>query len=194
MVGGPLSGGRLRSTLRESLFSAMDELVRRDGWAATSIAKLAIHTGVSRQTIYNEFGTRDGIAQTYLLHRIDVMLDAAEAAVLANCDNVEVGLRAGLEIVFDQFDQPLVQTALANGGIGSEELVPLARATNAHATARVANLLLELQPDLVEPATTTFADALARVALTHALVPTHDRDEAIDRLVRVAIVFLGGPR
>lgn len=188
------SPGRLNSAVRERVFSAMDILVRREGWAATSVGRLAELAGVSRQTLYNEYGSRESIAQTYLLHRIDVMLDAFEAAVLADRDSLERGLRAGLGIVFDQFDPPLVQTALAGGGIGSDELVGLARATNEQATARVAKLLVELQPAMVEPDATTFADSLARVALTHALVPTHDRQEAIDRLVRVAMVCLGGPR
>jgi len=44
--------------LRDTVFDAVDDLVRERGWAATTMSDVAAAVGLSRQTLYNEFGSR----------------------------------------------------------------------------------------------------------------------------------------
>jgi AcrR family transcriptional regulator len=84
-----------RNLMHGRVLGAVDELIGHDGWAATSIAKVTKYAGVSRQTIYNEFGSRQLLAQAYVLYRLDRILDVLDEKVLANRANVETGLARG---------------------------------------------------------------------------------------------------
>jgi Bacterial Tetracyclin repressor, C-terminal domain len=120
----------------------------------------------------------------------DQLLDSFTATVLANRDDLDAGLRAGLDIVFDALDEPLIQAALTGGGIGSEQLIPLVRAANEQATTRIADLLYELRPTMSVQDAIIFGDSLARIALTHAIAPTASRQQATDRLIRITLTYL----
>ncbi|MBV8216984.1 MAG: helix-turn-helix transcriptional regulator, partial [Solirubrobacterales bacterium] len=51
--------GAVRQLLRDRLLDAGRELLRDRTWAQVTMAEIAAAAGVSRQSLYNEFGTRD---------------------------------------------------------------------------------------------------------------------------------------
>ncbi|MGH7436189.1 MAG: TetR/AcrR family transcriptional regulator, partial [Polyangiaceae bacterium] len=57
-----------RALLRETLLGAATDLLREYKWSEVSMAAVAERAGVSRQTLYNEFGSRDEFAQSYVMH------------------------------------------------------------------------------------------------------------------------------
>src|SRR5690349_10679951 len=81
-----------RDLLRDSVMTAVDELIRRNGWAATSVAAVAAAAGVSRQTIYKEFGSRRSLADAYIVRRLDELMDAVDK-IMADAPDTETGLR-----------------------------------------------------------------------------------------------------
>ncbi len=179
-----------RNLLRESALDAVDELVRRNGWAATSIANVAELVGVSRQTLYKEFGSRQSIAEAYGGHRLDQLLSAVTDTVRTYADDVEVGFRLALGMFFDMVDEPLIQTVLSSRST-SAELIPLIRTFNERATEHLAALFRELNPDVSDYDAVVFADSIARIGAAHAVAPTLPREVAIDRMVRLIVVVLG---
>lgn len=50
-----------RAVLRDSVLDAMRELLTRRDWSSITLAAVAEAAGVSRQTIYNEFGSRQAL-------------------------------------------------------------------------------------------------------------------------------------
>ena len=48
-------------TLRDRLLEAAVELTTTAGWAKVTMARLADEVGVSRQTVYNEIGTKNDL-------------------------------------------------------------------------------------------------------------------------------------
>ena len=54
-----------RSLLRNSLLDGLRGLLLERDWSAVRMSDVAAAAGVSRQTVYNEFGTRYGLAQAY---------------------------------------------------------------------------------------------------------------------------------
>jgi len=60
-----------RALLRDSVLDAMRELLLSRDWSAITLADVARAAGISRQTIYNEFGSRQGLAQGYALRLAD---------------------------------------------------------------------------------------------------------------------------
>ena len=63
-----------RELLRNTLLDgARDELQRRP-WAEITMADIAAAAGVSRQTLYKEFGSRDEFAQVLVMREADRFL------------------------------------------------------------------------------------------------------------------------
>ena len=60
-----------RELLRETVLDATDALLRERPWAEVTLAEVAKEAGISRQTIYNEFGSRTALAQAYVLREGD---------------------------------------------------------------------------------------------------------------------------
>ena len=61
--------------LRDAVVDAMRELLTRRDWSSITLAAVAEAAGVSRQTIYNEFGSRQGLAQGYAIRLADRLVD-----------------------------------------------------------------------------------------------------------------------
>jgi AcrR family transcriptional regulator len=177
-----------RNLLRETVLVAVDELVRRNGWAATSISTVAKAAGVSRQTVYNEFGSRQSIAEAYILGRLETLLDAVEAVLLDG--ELEPAVRKALDMFFDMVDEPLIQTVLS-GWANREELVVLVRLVNEQTVAHLTKTITEIRPDVDPDDAVIFADTIARLVVAHAIAPTIPRSVATERMVRLAIIVLG---
>ena len=75
------SGGRrTEGALRERLCDAAAELVTTVGWGRVTMARLAEVVGVSRQTVYNEIGTKNDLAEAVVLRELDRFLAGVTAA------------------------------------------------------------------------------------------------------------------
>ncbi|CAM3641040.1 TetR family transcriptional regulator [Smaragdicoccus niigatensis] len=175
-----------RDLLRDSVMTAVDELIRRNGWAATSVAAVAAAAGVSRQTIYKEFGSRRSLADAYIVNRLDDLMDAVDK-IMADAPDSETGLRDAFNLFFDMIDEPLIQIVLT-GDMG--ELVELVRETNARATSRLSNVLKALCPTMTDYDAVMFGDSMARIAISHAVVPAVERNDAINRLIHLAMFVI----
>ncbi|MFI5427330.1 TetR/AcrR family transcriptional regulator [Aeromicrobium sp. UC242_57] len=49
--------------VRIRLLDAAHGIIESDGWNTVTMARIAEVAGVSRQTVYNEFGTKHGLAE-----------------------------------------------------------------------------------------------------------------------------------
>lgn len=175
-----------RSLVRGTIVDAVDDLVRAHGWSATTMSDVAAAAGVSRQTVYNEFGTRQELVQAYVVREIETLVGAVETHVRAHADDA----RAALAGAFGLFlklasDEPLVRVIVADAEGG--ELIRVLTTTGlAVATERVGTLIEEVWPQVGRDDARLIAGSLARLAISHALVPTaspEDSAAAVTRLV-----------
>ena len=60
---------KTRSARRAALLEAAMNCVAREGMAKTSMQDIAAEAGVTRMTVYREFGTRKALIQTLIVHR-----------------------------------------------------------------------------------------------------------------------------
>ena len=67
-----------RVLLRDSILDGMRELLLTRDWSSITLSDVARAAGISRQTIYNEFGSRQGLAQGYALRLADRLVDAVD--------------------------------------------------------------------------------------------------------------------
>ncbi|MET0179212.1 MAG: TetR/AcrR family transcriptional regulator, partial [Novosphingobium sp.] len=61
-----------RGDARRALLGAAHELVRRQGWAATSVDQLCAHAGVTKGAFFHHFASKEGLGVAAAQHWSDV--------------------------------------------------------------------------------------------------------------------------
>lgn len=177
-------------TVRHTIVTAVDELVRTRGWSATTMADVATIAGVSRQTVYNEFGTRQALIQAYVLREIEALVGAVEVHVRAHADDARAALSGAFGLFLElASDEPLVRVIVADAEGG--ELIQLLTATGLTvATDRVGTLIEEVWPQAGPDDARLIAASLTRLAISHALVPTGNPDDSAAEVTRLVGPFV----
>jgi len=159
------------SAVREALFDAADALLRRASWSSVSMAVLAAHAGVSRQTLYNEFGTRDEFAQAWVVREAERFVAKFESAFDGHRDPRLALRRAFIVFLREAAVNPTVRQILG-AEAGSSELLALFTTKGGPvlelATARVARKLRERWPRTTAARARAGAECLVRLAISHA--------------------------
>jgi AcrR family transcriptional regulator len=71
---------------RESLLDAAYTALARRPWSTVRMVDVAAAAGVSRQTLYNEFGSKDGLARALVRREADGYLAGVERALATHSD------------------------------------------------------------------------------------------------------------
>ncbi|MEU8970276.1 TetR/AcrR family transcriptional regulator [Streptomyces monashensis] len=71
---------------RESLLDAAFTALARRPWSAVRMVDVAATAGVSRQTLYNEFGSKDGLARALVRRAADRYLAGVERALAGSAE------------------------------------------------------------------------------------------------------------
>lgn len=71
---------------RESLLDAAYTALARRPWSAVRMVDVAAAAGVSRQTLYNEFGSKDGLARALVRREADAYLAGVDRALTSRTD------------------------------------------------------------------------------------------------------------
>ncbi len=96
--------------MRSGVLDAMRGLLVERKWSSITMADVATTAGVSRGTLYNEFGTRRGLARAYALRLTDSIVNGMESAVDAHPDDGYGTLRSAFREFFERADgDPLVR-------------------------------------------------------------------------------------
>jgi AcrR family transcriptional regulator len=171
-------GGRVpypvaaRSLLRDTVITAVDDLARTRGWAATTMSDVAAAAGVSRQTVYNEFGSRSALVEAYLAREIGELVAATAVAVRANADNAHNALREAFALFLKlASDEPVVQIIVSDGTDG-ELMQMLTGVGQSLAGAQIATLITEVWPQVTLDDAALLAESLVRLAISHSLLPS----------------------
>ncbi|MEH0418654.1 TetR/AcrR family transcriptional regulator [Streptomyces sp. B21-083] len=71
---------------RDSLLDAAYTALARRPWSAVRMVDVAAAAGVSRQTLYNEFGSKEGLARALVRREADAYLAGVERALTGPAD------------------------------------------------------------------------------------------------------------
>lgn len=161
--------------LRETFFAAARDEVQRRPWSEITMAEIAAAAGVSRQTLYKEFGSRDEFAQALVIHEGERFLDAVDAAVLAHSDDPRAAIGAALATFLRTAgEDPMVRILL--GDDGSAGLLPFVTTQGMPvvqwATTRLTATIEQGWPDAPPAKVRLLAESLVRLAISHVTAPT----------------------
>ena len=177
-----------KELLRTTVLDAVAEQLRSRPWADVRMADVAKDAGVSRQTLYNEFGSRGELAQAFVLREADRFVDAIKAAVDAHRADPVQALAAAFSVFLSAAAAaPLVRALL--GGDGSDELLPLVTTQGqpvlVRATERLGGFLLDGWPQLEPAEAALLAETVVRLAISHAALPSGPADTAGPAIARL---------
>lgn len=173
-----------KALLRNSLLDALRDLLTDRDWSAITMSDVAKATGVSRQTVYNEFGSRYGLAQAYALRITGNFAGHLDAAIRGHVDDVHLALEVGFrDFLILSAQDPIIQSLAAGEAntdllrlITTDAAPLLAAATEALTTTFTASWVALPEPDAIR-----IAGSLARMAISYVgMPPEGDRDVAAD--------------
>ena len=167
----------MSTTTRERIVAAAVEMTTSSGWAAVTMGRLADAAGVSRQTVYNEVGSKPLLAEAMILRELDRFLDLVTVAFDAHPTDLVGAIRDASCAVLEASQDNLLLKAIVSATHGADtELLPLLT-TNAGSllgaakeviTARVAPYAPGIDAEHLDPA----IDMVVRVVLSHVMQPS----------------------
>ncbi len=181
-----------RALLRDSVLDAMRDLLLTRDWSAITLSDVARAAGISRQTIYNEFGSRQGLAQGYALRLSDRLVDTVKAALDANIGNIYESFLQGFRAFFvETAADPLVISLLT--GVAKPDLLQLITTDSApiitRASERLATAFTQTWLATSDDDANVLSRAIVRLCLSYVSMPPEaDHDVAAD-LARMMTPF-----
>lgn len=162
-----------RRPSRARAFVALRELLLEHPWGEVTLEAVAKRAGVSRQTLYNDFGSRNGLALAYTEGMVDSYLDLVDEAMAAAPDPaaaVESMVRLLLEATASD---PLIQRVQT--GNAHHDLVRIVTSDSGPLLDRIAGRLrdglLRRWPDVDPERAEAGAVVMARFGLGLVTMP-----------------------
>lgn len=166
------------STRNALLDAAYDAAVAGD-WSRARMQDVATAAGVSRQTLYNEFGSKDALAQALALRETEYFLHGIEAAV-AVADPAEPAAAIAEAVAFAlrlAADNPLVKAVLTDDASGLLPFITTRAEPLLHAArASIASYLVEHWPTLPRHEVDVVAEAVVRLTVSYLVLPSDAPD------------------
>jgi AcrR family transcriptional regulator len=181
-----------RALLRDTLLDAVGELLAERGWSDVPMAEVARRAGVSRQTLYNEFGDRTGIAQAYVLREAERFLSDVERAIASRPGDPRGAVAAAFEVFLTAASHHPIVHAIATGqGEGLLALVTTGDSPVVElGTARITLALTDGWPHLAEADARAVAECVVRLGISYATLPTGPPRRTAESLARVLGPYL----
>ena len=181
------------SLMRTGVLDAMQRLLLERKWSSITMADVSSAAGISRGTLYNEFGSRRGLARSYALRLTDSIVTGMETAVHEHTGDAHGTLRSVFRDFFNRVDMdPLVRALRAEDApndllrlitvesqfivdYGAEQLGDIFERSWVRANHHDANVL---------------GQAIARAALSFLALPPTDVDDAATSIARVLAPYI----
>ncbi|MGH2880996.1 MAG: TetR family transcriptional regulator [Solirubrobacteraceae bacterium] len=166
-----------RELLRDSLFDAARRLLEDRPWAQITMAEIARAAGVSRQTLYAQFGSREDFAQQFVIREGARFLADVERAIHAHLDDPVRAVSAAMEaFLAAAAEDPLIGLLLSDDGTGG--MLPLvttrSRPVLDWASARLCAAMREGWPAIEDADAELLGDTFVRLALSYVTMPRRD--------------------
>jgi AcrR family transcriptional regulator len=171
-----------RDRLRTRLLEVTGELTADRGWAAVTMAAVADRVGVSRQTVYNEFGGKPALGEALVMRELESFLTLVTDELTTGDELVPAVGRAVEAVRRAAGDNPLLKDVMISAHGGQASLLPwlttdaglLLERASAVVGAAV-EVRREVEP-FSEPEVARLVEMVVRLVLSHVVQPTSAPD------------------
>lgn len=181
---------------RDRIVAAAAEMATDEGWSQLTMAKLARTAGVSRQTVYNELGSKSELAEAVVLREVAVFLGRVDDAFRDHPDNAVSAIHAAAHAVLETApSSKLLQMILGGGNGAGDDLLPLLTTRSGASVETAAAVVTEwlqtyglgLDDDHLQVA----VDTIVRLMFSHITHPGGPADDVARDVAWVASRLLG---
>ncbi|MET7818191.1 TetR/AcrR family transcriptional regulator [Micromonospora zamorensis] len=181
-----------RQRLRDTIVDAARAQTIAAGWDAVRMGGVATTAGVSRQTVYNEFGNKAGLAEALARREVDRFVGDVRAALLAHGTDVRTGAYAAIaHTLATAADNPLVKAILTSARGGSDELLPYLTTRAEVVLTEASGALIQWAGDHIpgadQAALAFAADTIVRLVVSHIVLPRAPIDQTATALADLAV-------
>jgi AcrR family transcriptional regulator len=178
-------------TTHERVVTAAAELTLEVGWAGVTMGKLAERAGVSRQTVYNEVGSKPQLAEEMVLAELAKFLAVVDEAFDSQPTDLVEAIRAASRGVLELAGRNALLQAVVSASYGAEtELLPLLTTRNdalvltatEAVQRRVADYPVEIDARYLEAA----IDMVVRLVLSHVVHPSRTPADTADDIAWIS--------
>lgn len=182
-------------THRARIITAASRLTVESGWSEVTMARLAAEVGVSRQTVYNEIGGKDALAEAMILTELQRFLDVVEQAFAEHPHDLVDAIRSAAYGVLELArDNTLLQAIVsATHGAGTELLPlltthsePLLTSAKNVVSGHLGTYELAIGSSRVD----ALVDVVVRTVLSHVMQPSESPERTADDLAWLAARIL----
>ena len=177
--------------MNERVVAAAAELTCEVGWSGVTMGKLADRVGVSRQTVYNEMGSKPALAEAMVLRELATFLAAVHRAFDRHPHDLVDAIRAAVTDVLAEAERNALLQAVVSSAYGAEsDLLPLlttesdALVHTAHqvVAARVATYATDVDAGHLDAA----IDMVVRTVLSHVIHPSGRPEDTAEGIAWLA--------
>jgi len=183
------------STTRERILAAAIDMVTEQGWQSITMARLAQRAGVSRQTVYNEIGSKSELAEAVVLDELARFLAVVDEGFDRHSRSVAKALQAAVLGVLERARDSALMVAIVSSTSGAEtELLPplttrstsLLDAARSVVAARVSDYNVAADERTLDAA----IDMLVRTVLSHVMQPSDTPEKSAAAICGVVLAAL----
>jgi len=183
----------VRSLLREQVLDAASTLAAAEGWGRMRIAEIARIAGVSRQTVYNEFGTKHEIGRALVQREAERFLVGIEKELDAHRGDLEEAATAGVAFTLRQAENnPLIKAVLAaaRGGQDDDLLSYLTTRSEPVFDAAMAMLdayAVDAWPYVDAESRDLAVETIVRMTVSHIVQPAGSPEATARRIAKITV-------
>lgn len=179
-----------RELLRQTVFDAARRQLGERSWSEITMADVASGAGVSRQTLYNEFGNRNEFGFAFVIHEAERFMDGVERAALEHRDDPRAAMTAALELFLRSAgEDPLIRILLSDDGTGG--MLPFVTTRGLPvvqwATTRLGSVIQQGWPEAPETDVQKLAESLVRLGISYVTTP----GESAEKTAKAVAELLG---
>jgi AcrR family transcriptional regulator len=179
------------ASTRDRIVDAAVALTGSAGWSTVTMAKLADVVGVSRQTVYNEIGTKPRLAEAMILRELDRFLGVVSVAFDDHPDDLVAAIREASGSVLEHaHGNPLLHAVVSATHGADTELLPLltthAESLLVAAKDVIGQRLRSYDVTLDAARLDAAIDAVVRLVLSHVMQPSAAPRETAESLAWIA--------
>ena len=187
-----------RRQVREQALDVAHRLTLERGWDLVRVGEVAVAAGVSRPTIYKEFGNKQGIGEALVLRETDRFLAGIAERLSEHEGDPGTGIATAVEFTLrEAADNPLLHAVLTSTRGGADALLPLLTTRSAPvleaSSAVLTGWFCAQFPDMEPQVVAEGVDALVRLTVSHLVLPAAPPAETAARLAGLAVRFLPVP-
>lgn len=185
---------RYRAQMRDEILDAAYAITVESGWDRVRMTTLAGRVGVSRQTLYKEFGSKEDVGEALVLREAERF----QQGVLAHAsehDDLMASMHAAIHFTLTEaVDNPLLRSVLAGEQSAEQSLLPFVTTRSGRVLESLATVirgdLRARGPELADEDVETVADTTVRLVVSHLLRPAASAETTTRRITRLLGAYL----